>query len=78
VILPEGSVNPSGFQETLDMPCRILHTSTVGGGMIYEIRMRQREHKDPCLSDISPQLYHIGIKWQLWLNQDTFCVLAGR
>jgi hypothetical protein len=28
----------------------------------------KREHKDACLSDISPQLYHIGIKWQLWLN----------
>jgi len=41
VVLPEGSINPSGFQETLDVPCRIFHESTVGGGMIYEIRMGQ-------------------------------------
>jgi hypothetical protein len=43
VVLPEGSVNPSCFEETVDMPCRILHESTVGGGVIYEIRREQRE-----------------------------------
>jgi hypothetical protein len=41
VVLPEGSVNPSGFKETLDMPCRVFHESTIDGGMIYEIRMGQ-------------------------------------
>jgi len=43
VVLPEGSVNPSCFEETLDMPCRIFHTSTVGGSVIYGIRMGQME-----------------------------------
>ena len=38
VVLPEGSVNPSCLEETLDMPCRVFHESTVGGGVIYEIR----------------------------------------
>jgi len=41
VVLPEGSVNPSCFEETLDMPCRVFHESSVGGGVIYEIRMGQ-------------------------------------
>jgi hypothetical protein len=41
VVLPEGSVNPFCFEETLDMPCRILHESSVGAGVIYEIRMGQ-------------------------------------
>jgi hypothetical protein len=43
VVLPEGSVNPSCLEETLDMPCRILHESSVGGWVIYEIRMGQVE-----------------------------------
>ena len=43
VVLPEGSVNPSCFEETLDMPCRILHESSVGGDVIYEMRMGQVE-----------------------------------
>ena len=42
MVLPEGSVNPSCFEETLDMSCRILHESSVGGGVIYEIRMGHR------------------------------------
>jgi hypothetical protein len=44
VVLPEGSVNPSCLKETLDMPCRIFHESSVGGGMIYEIRMGQMRY----------------------------------
>lgn len=42
VVLPERSVNLSRFQETLDMPCRILHTHSVGGVGIYEIRSGQK------------------------------------
>jgi hypothetical protein len=41
VVLPEGSINHSSFKETLDMPCLIFHTSTVGSGVIYEIRRGQ-------------------------------------
>ena len=41
VVLPEGSVNPSCLKKTLDMPCRSLHKSSVGGGVIYGIRMGQ-------------------------------------
>jgi hypothetical protein len=30
MVLPEGLVNLSGFEETLDMPCRIFHADKYG------------------------------------------------
>jgi hypothetical protein len=30
MVLPEGLVNFSGFEETLDMPCRIFHAGKYG------------------------------------------------
>jgi hypothetical protein len=50
VVLPERSVNPSCFKETLDMPCRILYETSVGGGVIYEIRMGQMGYQNPLSS----------------------------
>jgi hypothetical protein len=41
MVFPESCVNLTLFEKTPDMPCRVFHESTVGGGMIYEIRMGQ-------------------------------------
>jgi hypothetical protein len=38
VVLPERSVDPSRFEEAMDMPCRILHTGSMSGAGIYRMR----------------------------------------
>jgi hypothetical protein len=42
VVLPERRIDLSCLEKTLDMTCRVLHDSNVGGEAIYEIRIEKR------------------------------------
>ncbi len=53
VVLPERSVDLSRSEETLDMPCRVLHAGSMGGTGIYRMRRRKGVGRTDIIPGIS-------------------------
>jgi hypothetical protein len=52
VALPERCVNPTGFEETLDVPCRVFHSKDMGFLFTYDSCLMQIMKPGPLQTEM--------------------------